>query len=97
MKSSKFRHLEGKIGPRQQHIENIRNLNHSIPGESNMFQANPDRFAVPLTGSGGLIAVMEANKPGRLPETDNPYLQNGAYVMDFEWDPFDNRILAVGE
>ncbi len=62
-----------------------------------MFQANPERFAVPLTGSGGLIAVLEASKPGRLPETDNPYIQNGAYVMDFEWDPFDNRVLAVGE
>ncbi len=57
--SSKYRHLEGVVGPRDSHVENIRNLSHTVPGESNMFAANEDRFAVPLSGAGGLVAVIE--------------------------------------
>ena len=59
MYSSKYRHLEGIAGPRDSHVDNIRNLSHVLPGESNMFDANEQRFAVPLTGAGGLIAVIE--------------------------------------
>ena len=61
--SSKYRHLEGVPGPRGQHIDNIRNLSHTLPGESNMFHANVERFALPLSGAGGLVAVLEVRKP----------------------------------
>ena len=59
--SSKYRHLEGIPGPRGQHIENIRNLSHTLPGESDMFHANRGRFALPLSGAGGLVAVLEVS------------------------------------
>ena len=63
--SSKYRHLEGIPGPRGQHIENIRNLSHTLPGESNMFHANSERFALPLSGAGGLVAVLEVGVLGQ--------------------------------
>ncbi|XP_012587123.1 PREDICTED: coronin-7 [Condylura cristata] len=51
--------------------------------------------AVPLLSSGGQVAVLELRKPGRLPDTALPTLQNGAAVTDLAWDPFDPHRLAV--
>ena len=95
VRQSKFRHWQGKALHKSTHITNIRNLSRNIPGESDMFHANPERCAVPLAGSGGLIAVFEMSNPSRLPDTGVPALQNGCAVMDFVWDPFDNSRLCV--
>ena len=54
-------------------------------------------MAVPLSGPGGKIAVLELKKTGRLPDGVMPALVHGATVMDFQWDPFDNQRLAVGK
>lgn len=59
--------------------------------------ANPDRVAVPLSGPGGKIAVLELNKTGRLPDGVMPALVHGTTIMDFQWNPFDNEQLAVGK
>lgn len=40
---------------------------------------------------------MQLRKPGRLPDTALPTLQNGAAVTDLAWDPFDPHRLAVGK
>lgn len=61
-----------------------------------IFTANCDRVAVPLSGPGGKIAVFEVAKTGRLPDVVTPTLVHGTTVMDFCWDNFDNRRLAVG-
>ncbi|XP_015593295.1 coronin-7 isoform X2 [Cephus cinctus] len=92
---SKFRHLKGTPGHKSTHIENIRNISRQISGECDGFHANPDRVAVPLSGPGGKIAVLELKKTGRLPDGVMPALVHGAAVMDFQWDPFDNQRLAV--
>ncbi|XP_070161434.1 coronin-7 isoform X2 [Polyergus mexicanus] len=92
---SKFRHLKGTPAHKSTHIENIRNISRQISGECDGFHANPDRVAVPLSGPGGKIAVLELKKTGRLPDGVMPALVHGATVMDFQWDPFDNQRLAV--
>ena len=61
VRQSKFRHLVGKPLHRSLHIDNIRNLSHTVPGESDMFAANRMFCAVPLSGSGGLIAIMKVS------------------------------------
>lgn len=61
------------------------------------FTANCERVAVPLSGPGGKIAVMELSKTGRLPDGVIPALVHGSSVMDFCWDPFDASRLAVCE
>ncbi|XP_011336280.1 coronin-7 isoform X3 [Ooceraea biroi] len=94
-KVSKFRHLKGTPGHKSTHIENIRNISRQVSGECDGFHANPDRVAVPLSGPGGKIAVLELKKTGRLPDGVMPALVHGAIVMDFQWDPFDNQRLAV--
>lgn len=93
--SSKFRHAQGTILHRDSHITNLKGLNLTTPGESDGFCANRLRVAVPLLSSGGQVAVLELQKPGRLPDTALPTLQNGTAVMDLAWDPFDTHRLAV--
>ncbi|XP_058426135.1 coronin-7 isoform X2 [Diceros bicornis minor] len=93
--SSKFRHAQGTVLHRDSHITNLKGLNLTTPGESDGFCANRLRVAVPLLSSGGQVAVLELQKPGRLPDTVLPTLQNGAAVTDLAWDPFDPHRLAV--
>lgn len=50
---------------------------------------------MPLSGPGGKIAIFELSKTGKLPDGVIPALVHGNNVMDFTWDPFDNRRLAV--
>lgn len=92
---SKFRHLKGTPGHKSTQIENIRNISRQIPGECDGFHANFERVAVPLSGAGGKIAIFELNKPGKLPDGVIPSLVNGSSIMDFQWDPFNSRRLAV--
>ncbi|KAL0269016.1 UNVERIFIED_CONTAM: hypothetical protein PYX00_010761 [Menopon gallinae] len=92
---SKFRHLKGTPTHKSTFIENIRNVSRQVTGECDGFHANSERVAVPLSGPGGKIAVFELCKTGRLPDVVTPTLVHGTTVMDFCWDPFDNRKLAV--
>jgi len=50
---------------------------------------------VPLSGPGGKIAVFELSKTGRLPDGVIPTLVHGTNIMDFAWDPFNCKRLAV--
>ncbi|CAG9819814.1 unnamed protein product [Phaedon cochleariae] len=92
---SKFRHLKGTPLHKSFHIENVRNLSRQISGECDGFHANPERVAVPLSGPGGKIAVFELSNTGKLPDGVIPALVHGTNVLDFAWDPFDDRRLAV--
>jgi coronin-7 len=94
-KVSKFRHLKGTTSHKSQHIENIKNISRQISGECDGFHANFERVAVPLSGSGGKIAVFELSKPGKLPDGVIPTLVNGSNIMDFQWNPFNAKELIV--
>ncbi|XP_064318172.1 coronin-7 isoform X2 [Phalacrocorax carbo] len=93
--SSRFRHTQGRVLHRDTHLTNLRGLSLTTPGECDGFCANHQRVALPLLSAGGQIAVLELSKPGRLPDTAIPTIQNGAAVADLSWDPFDPRRLAV--
>ncbi|GAA6229158.1 coronin-7-like [Lates japonicus] len=93
--TSKFRHIQGAVMHRDTHITNIRGLNLTTPGECDGFCVNSQRVAVPLSISGGQIAVFERSQPGRQPDTALPTIQNSVNVADFSWDPFDTHRLAV--
>lgn len=60
--TSKFRHIQGAVMHRDTHITNLRNLNLTIPGESDGFCVNQQRMAVPLAISGGQIAICEVRQ-----------------------------------
>lgn len=60
--TTKFRHIQGVVMHRDTHITNLRNLNLTTPGESDGFCVNRQRLAVPLSVSGGQIAVFEVRR-----------------------------------
>ncbi|NXS14067.1 CORO7 protein, partial [Neodrepanis coruscans] len=93
--SSRFRHAQGRVLHRDSHLTNLRGLSLTTPGECDGFCANHRRVALPLLSAGGQIAVLELSKPGRLPDTAVPTIQNGVAVADLSWDPFDPQRLAV--
>ncbi|XP_032559819.1 coronin-7-like isoform X4 [Chiroxiphia lanceolata] len=93
--SSRFRHAQGRVLHRDSHLTNLRGLSLTTPGECDGFCANHQRVALPLLTAGGQIAVLELSKPGRLPDTAVPTIQNSVAVADLSWDPFDPRRLAV--
>ncbi|NXV23210.1 CORO7 protein, partial [Cepphus grylle] len=93
--SSRFRHTQGRVLHRDTHLTNLRGLSLTTPGECDGFCTNHQRIALPLLSAGGQIAVLELSKPGRLPDTAVPTIQNGVAVSDLSWDPFDPRRLAV--
>ncbi|KAK7940387.1 hypothetical protein WMY93_003713 [Mugilogobius chulae] len=93
--STKFRHIQGSVMHRDSHITNIRNLNLTTPGECDGFCVNFKHVAVPLSTSGGQIAIFERTNPGKQPDTNVPTIQNSANVADLCWDPFNTHRLAV--
>lgn len=51
---------------RDTHITNLRNLNLTTPGECDGFCVNRQRTAVPLSISGGQVAIFEVRPPWKL-------------------------------
>ncbi|PZC71370.1 hypothetical protein B5X24_HaOG213565 [Helicoverpa armigera] len=85
-KVSKFRHLKGTPGHKSTQVENIKNISRQISGECNGFYANGVRCAVPLSGGGGRVGVVE------LPVGATPRARaaaaHPASTRDWAWDPF---------
>jgi len=48
------------------HIVNVRKLCRTLPGQSNLFCANSKYCALPVEGSGGLVAVLQVRKISRV-------------------------------
>ncbi|CAH2055926.1 unnamed protein product, partial [Iphiclides podalirius] len=104
-KVSKFRHLKGTPGHKSTHVENIKNISRQISGECNGFYANGVRCAVPITGGGGRLGVVElplgATAASRAPRPHPaalhpPALLHAAPLNDCAWDPFrDTRLLVA--
>ncbi|KAL3188432.1 hypothetical protein MRX96_003412 [Rhipicephalus microplus] len=95
MRVSKYRHLNGSVGSRDTQITNLPPMCKTLPGESEGFRANIERLALPLAISGGHLAILELSKRGRLQSGVVPSLICGTSIMDFAWDPFDNRRIVI--
>ncbi|XP_053616196.1 coronin-7 isoform X1 [Plodia interpunctella] len=104
-KVSKFRHLKGTPGHKSTQVENIKNISRQISGECNGFYANGVRCAVPLSGGGGRIGVVEL-PVGATPVAKAAAAPHGgglqpaallhpAPLQDWAWDPFDDNRLMV--
>ncbi|XP_063895402.1 coronin-7 isoform X3 [Helicoverpa armigera] len=96
-KVSKFRHLKGTPGHKSTQVENIKNISRQISGECNGFYANGVRCAVPLSGGGGRVGVVElpvgatprARAAAAHPASTRVFaLLHPAPLQDWAWDPF---------
>lgn len=62
MHQSKCKYMKGVTEHASKHIVNLRRLCRTLPGQSDLFVANTKRCAVPIEGSGGLIAILEVRE-----------------------------------
>jgi coronin-1B/1C/6 len=92
VRASKFRHVFCDPPRPDATFQNLRLS--TVTGEQNYIKANPLYFAVGLQGGGGPFAVIPLNKPGRY-EPEQPIITgHSAAVLDFEFNPFHDQILA---
>lgn len=92
---NKCRYMTGKPVVKAQQFENLKNLDKSTANECDAIHANALFAAILLGGPGGKLALIDMKKPGRLPDGVMPCLVNGTKVMDFRFDPFDDRRIAA--
>lgn len=92
VRASKFRHVFCD-SPRPDGIFSNMRLS-TVTGEQNYIKANNLYFAVGLQGGGGPFAVMNLNKPGRCEEGLPIVTGHSAPVLDFDFSPFHEQLLA---
>jgi len=94
VRQSKFRHVYCDSPKTEATFSNLRLS--TVTGEQNYIKANPLYFAVGLQGGGGPVAIFPLDKPGRK-NTDIPVLAgHSAPVCDFDFNPFNDQIIATG-
>jgi len=65
--------------------------------DSNLLKANPEYLAVNWdSAGGGAFAVIPLNEKGRLPERIPLFRGHTAVVLDTDWNPFNDSLIASG-
>lgn len=92
VRASKFRHVYADQPRQDAKYENLRLS--TVTGEQNYIKANPLYFAVGLQGGGGPFTVVNLDKPGRIAPEQPTIAGHSAAVLDFEFNPFHDQIIA---
>lgn len=92
-RSGKYRHLFGDNGsPESSYV----GLKASSTGESTFVKANAEYLAAAKTGGGGPVYICRLDRPGRFP-ADAPTLNvHKNLVLDFDFHPFIDNMIATG-
>ncbi|KAL8672197.1 MAG: hypothetical protein Q9168_003329 [Polycauliona sp. 1 TL-2023] len=101
VRSSKYRHVFGRptrkslTRPQEQCYDNIRISKNAW--DTNLVKANPTYLSVNWEASGGgAFAVIPLNEKGRLPDQLPLFRGHKAVVLDTDWSPFDDSLIASG-
>eukprot|EP00591_Stephanopyxis_turris_P005160 CAMPEP_0195519622 /NCGR_PEP_ID=MMETSP0794_2-20130614/15150_1 /TAXON_ID=515487 /ORGANISM="Stephanopyxis turris, Strain CCMP 815" /LENGTH=449 /DNA_ID=CAMNT_0040648807 /DNA_START=105 /DNA_END=1454 /DNA_ORIENTATION=+ len=69
----------------------------TVTGDQQYIKASSKYFAVALRGGGGPFAVCRHDRPGRFePGTSQIVQGHTGAVLDFDWNPFDDSMVATG-
>eukprot|EP00520_Triparma_pacifica_P006647 CAMPEP_0118648384 /NCGR_PEP_ID=MMETSP0785-20121206/9125_1 /TAXON_ID=91992 /ORGANISM="Bolidomonas pacifica, Strain CCMP 1866" /LENGTH=454 /DNA_ID=CAMNT_0006540569 /DNA_START=13 /DNA_END=1378 /DNA_ORIENTATION=- len=63
-------------------------------GEQTYIKASAKYFAIAVSGGGGPFVVMDINKPGRFDGAIPKVQGHSSSVLDFDWNPFDDSMIA---
>jgi len=92
VRASKYRHVYCEPPKIQDTFQGIRVS--QATGEQNYIKANSLFFATGIQGGGGPFVVLPLNKPGRY-DSDVPIVGgHSGPVLDFDFNPFHDQILA---
>ncbi|KAK4983850.1 Coronin-like protein crn1 [Elasticomyces elasticus] len=95
VRNSKYRHVFGRSAKKEQCYDNLRISNNAW--DTNLVKANPKYISVNWQASGGgAFAVIPLDERGKLPEHLPLFRGHTAAVLDTDWSPFDDSLIASG-
>ncbi|BCS26597.1 coronin [Aspergillus puulaauensis] len=95
VRSSKYRHVFGRPTRKDQCYDNLRVSRNAW--DTNLVKVNPRYLSVNWeAGGGGAFAVIPLSERGRLPERIPLFRGHTAVVLDTDWNPFNDDLLASG-
>lgn len=93
VRASSYRHVHGTPAkPEGEFCE----LKPQCTGEGNYIAANSKFFCYSGIGGGGPVIVWPLNKPGRLPHNVPSLQVHKDAVLDYQFNPFNDNLLATG-
>ncbi|PGH23902.1 hypothetical protein AJ80_01964 [Polytolypa hystricis UAMH7299] len=95
VRASKYRHVFGRSTRKEQCYDNLR-ISHNA-WDTNLLKVNPKYIAVNWeTGGGGAFAVLPIGETGKVPEQIPLCRGHTAVVLDTDWNPFNDSLIASG-
>ncbi|KAK6008717.1 hypothetical protein QM012_000620 [Aureobasidium pullulans] len=95
VRASKYRHVFGQSTKKEQCYDNLRISKNAW--DTNLIKANPKYLSVNWEASGGgAFAVIPVDERGKLPDVMPLFRGHTAAVLDTDWNPFDDSIIASG-
>ncbi|KAI0014130.1 DUF1900-domain-containing protein [Xylariaceae sp. FL0662B] len=93
VRASKYRHVFGKSTRKDACYDNLRISRNAW--DTNLVKVNPEYISVNWdAGGGGAFAVIPLNERGKLPDVIPLFRGHTATVLDTDWNPFNDRIIA---
>ncbi|OTB17990.1 hypothetical protein K445DRAFT_266330 [Daldinia sp. EC12] len=93
VRASKYRHVFGKSTRKEFCYDNIRISRNAW--DTNLVKVNPEYLSVNWEASGGgAFAVIPLGEKGKLPDVIPLFRGHTAAVLDTDWNPFNDRIIA---
>ena len=94
VRQSKVRHVFCQPEKPENHYLDLRLS--SATGDHNYIKANTKFFAFPVSTAGGSLAVWDYEKTGKLPPVFPCLTGHKGKVLDFDFNPFHEHIIASG-
>ncbi|KAH7355497.1 actin-binding protein-like protein [Pyrenochaeta sp. MPI-SDFR-AT-0127] len=93
VRASKYRHVFGKGTKKEHCYDNLRISKNAW--DTNLIKANPEYVSVNWEASGGgAFAVIPINESGRAPDQLPLFRGHTAAVLDTDWSPFNDSLIA---
>ncbi|KAK4193593.1 hypothetical protein QBC35DRAFT_510856 [Podospora australis] len=93
VRASKYRHVFGKPTKKEFCYDNLHISRNAW--DTNLIKVNPEYISVNWESSGGgAFAVIPLNERGKLPDQIPLFRGHTAAVLDTDWNPFNDRIIA---
>ncbi|KAJ8125719.1 hypothetical protein O1611_g7920 [Lasiodiplodia mahajangana] len=93
VRASKYRHVFGKATRKEFCYDNLRISRNAW--DTNLIKANPEFLAVNWEASGGgAFAVIPLEERGKIPDVIPLFRGHTATVLDTDWNPFNDRVIA---
>ncbi|KAJ4292160.1 Coronin-like protein crn1 [Collariella sp. IMI 366227] len=93
VRASKYRHVFGKPTKKEFCYDNLHISRNAW--DTNLVKVNPEYLSVNWeSGGGGAFAVIPLNERGKLPDQIPLFRGHTAAVLDTDWNPFNDHIIA---